>query len=75
MVSYKPLMHLLVERELSKHDLQEMAKISPNTMTKIRNNEEVSMAVLNRICEALNCNYGDIISYDPSLDVVSGGCI
>ena len=53
MVSYKPLFRLLVDRDMSKADLMRAAKIAPNTMTKIRTNEEVSMTVLNKICAVL----------------------
>ena len=63
MVSYKPLFRLLVERDMSKADLMRKAGISPNTMTKIRKNEEVSMTILNKICIALNVSYGDIVEY------------
>ncbi len=63
MVSYKPLWRLLVEREMSKGDLRKLAGIAPNTMTKMRKNEEVSMTVLNKICAALDVTYGDIIEY------------
>ena len=63
MVSYKPLLRLLVEREMSMADLMKAAKISPNTMTKIRRNEEVSMTILNKICVALDVSYGDIVQY------------
>lgn len=63
MVSYKPLYRLLVERDMSKADLMKAAKISPNTMTKIRRNEEVSMTILNKICVALQVSYGDIVEY------------
>ncbi len=63
MVSYKPLWKLLVDRELSKHDLQVKAHIAPNTMTKLRRGEEVSMTILNKICRALDCSYGDIMEY------------
>lgn len=63
MVSYKPLFRLLVEREMSKADLMRAANISPNTMTKIRRGDEVSMTILNRICVTLNVSYGDIIEY------------
>ena len=63
MVSYKPLYRLLVERDMSKADLMKAAKISPNTMTKIRRNEEVSMTILNKICIALQVSYGDIVEY------------
>lgn len=65
MVSYKPLYRLLVERDMSKADLMKAANISPNTMTKIRRNEEVSMAILNRICNVLGVSYGDIVEYIP----------
>lgn len=68
MVSYKPLYRLLVERDMSKADLMKAAKISPNTMTKIRRNEEVSMAILNRICNVLGVSYGDIMEYVPKKD-------
>ena len=70
MVSYKPLYRLLVERDMSKADLMKAAKISPNTMTKIRKNEEVSMTILNKICATLGVSYGDIIEYvHTNLDV------
>jgi len=65
MVSYKPLMILLAQKEMSKRQLMILADISPNTMTKIRHNEEVSMTILNKICSALNCTYGDIMEYIP----------
>ena len=63
MVSYKPLFRLLVNRDMSKADLMRAAKIAPNTMTKIRRNEEVSMTVLNKICAVLGVSYGDIMEY------------
>ena len=63
MVSYKPLFRLLVDRNLSKPDLRRMANISPNTMTKLRRGEEVSMTVLNKICAVLGVSYGDIMEY------------
>ena len=63
MVSYKPLFRLLVDRNLSKADLRRMANISPNTMTKLRRGEEVSMTVLNKICAVSGVSYGDIMEY------------
>lgn len=63
MISYKPLFKLLVERNMSKADLRKVANISPNTMTKLRKGEEVSMSVLTKICEALKVSYGDVVEY------------
>ena len=46
---------------MSKGDLRKAVDLAPNTMTKLRRDEEVSMAVLIRICEYLQCNIGDVV--------------
>ena len=66
-VSYNKLWKLLVDKKMSKADLRRAAEISPNTMTKLRRDEEVSMTVLKRICEYLECNIGDICNFIPVL--------
>ena len=63
MTSYKPLWHLLIEKGMTKAELRKMTGISPNTMTKLTRNEDVSMTVINKICAALGVSYGDIIEY------------
>lgn len=65
-VSYNNLWKLLVDKKMSKADLRRAAEISPNTMTKLRRDEEVSMSVLKRICEYLECNIGDICDFIPA---------
>lgn len=65
MTSYKPLWHLLIEKGMTKAELRKLIGISPNTMTKLSRNEEVSMTVINKICGALGVSYGDIIEYVP----------
>ena len=65
-VSYNKLWKLLVDKKMSKADLRRAAEISPNTMTKLRREEEVSMTVLKRICEYLECNIGDICDFIPA---------
>ena len=65
-VSYNKLWKLLVDKKMSKADLRRAAEISPNTMTKLRRDEEVSMTVLKRICEYLECNIGDICDVIPA---------
>ena len=64
-VNYNKLWKLLVDKKMSKADLRRAAEISPNTMTKLRRDEEVSMSVLKRICEYLECNIGDICDFIP----------
>lgn len=62
-VTYKPLWKLLVDKNMSKADLRKTANIAPNTMTKLRRNETVSLDVLCRICNVLDCDFCDIISF------------
>ena len=64
-ISYNKLWKLLIDKKMSKADLRRAAGIAPNTMTKLRRDEEVSMAVLIRICTALDANIGDIMDLIP----------
>lgn len=65
-VSYNKLGKLFVDKKMSKADLHRAVEISPNTMTKLRRDEEVSISVLKRICEYLECNIGDICDFIPA---------
>ena len=60
-VDYKKLWILMIEKEISKPQLRQKAKLSPATLTKLNKNEYVSMDVLTRICEILKCDIGDIV--------------
>lgn len=60
-VSYKKLWKLLIDRDMKKKDLQLVAGLSPSTVSKLSNNEYVSMEVLVKICSALNVDFGDIM--------------
>lgn len=62
-VSYNKLWKLLVDRKMSKADLRKKATIAPNTMTKLRRDEEVTLGVLGKICKTLDVDYGDIMEY------------
>ena len=64
-VSYNKLWKLLIDRKMSKADLRRAAKIAPNTMTKLSKDEEVSIAVLERICGVLGANIGDVMDFVP----------
>lgn len=62
-VSYNKMWKLLVDKKMSKADLRKAANIAPNTMTKLRRDEEVSLSVLGRICSVLDVNIGDIMDF------------
>ena len=64
-VSYKKLWHILVDRNMKKKDLEEMAHISHYTMNKMSRGDNVTVEMLGRICEALNCGVDDIMEFIP----------
>lgn len=60
-ISYKKLWKLLIDRDLKKKDLREMAGISPSTIAKLGRNENINTEVIIKICRALNCDICDIL--------------
>ena len=64
-ISYNKLWKLLIDKKMSQADLRKAANIAPNTMTKLRRDEAVNLAILNRACEVLDCNIGDIMEFIP----------
>jgi DNA-binding Xre family transcriptional regulator len=49
--------------DMTKKTLMGLTGISKSTIDKMGRGEFVSMEILARICERLNCNIEDIISY------------
>ena len=64
-ISYNKLWKLLVDRKMSKADLRKTASIAPNTMTRLRRDEEVTLTVLHKICSTLEVDIGDIMEFLP----------
>lgn len=64
-VSYKKLWKLLIDKDMKKKDLREVANLSPSLVAKMGRNENVTTEVLSRICTALGCDIGDIMEMVP----------
>lgn len=67
-ISYNKLWKLLVDKKMSKADLRKAAGIAPNTMTRLRRDEEVTLTVLNKICKTLDVDIGDIMEFLPDAE-------
>ncbi len=59
--SYKKLWKLLIDKDLKKKDLIEMAGISKYTLNKLNGSKSVTTDTLLKICKALHCNIEDIM--------------
>lgn len=60
-VSYNKLFKLLIDKNMKKTELIKLADISSSTLAKLSKNENVSMDVILRLCNVLQCNIGDIV--------------
>lgn len=63
MVSYNPLWKLLIDKNIKRMELKELIGISNSTLAKLGKNENVSMDVICKICEALDCRVEEVIEY------------
>lgn len=63
MISYKPLLIILVKKGLNLTQLKEGIKASSATIAKISKNEYISMSTLNDICNFLDCKIEDVIEH------------
>lgn len=59
--SYKPLEITLIKKDKMKEDLRNDLKISPATLAKMSKGEDVSLRVIIKICEYLECRIEDVI--------------
>lgn len=62
-ISYNKLWKILIDKNINRSQLREMAQISTNAVAKLGKNEPVSMETLSKICVALGCEIGDIVEF------------
>ena len=50
----------MIDKKMSSADLR---KAADNTLTRMKRDQEVTVQVLERICDVLDADFGDIIEY------------
>jgi len=64
-ISYKKLFKLMIDRNMKKKELRELASIGNSTMSKLSNDENITMEVIAKICYAIDCKIDDIVDIIP----------
>lgn len=64
-VSYKKLFHMLVDRDITSAQLQQMAGYSANISTRLKNNAYISLETIEKICTALDCTVDELLEFVP----------
>lgn len=67
-MSFKPLWKMLIDRDMTKSQLRQLAGISTRALAKMGKNEDVSTDVLRKICTVLSCSLSDIVELVPDSD-------
>ena len=66
-ISYKPLWHTLLDRDMKKEDLRVAAGLTTNMIANMGKNKGISMETLEKICDALQCEITDVIELTEEL--------
>lgn len=59
-ISYNKLWKLMIDRKMNKTQLKNAAKVTSNAIAKLGRDESVPIETLEKICNVLHCDIGDI---------------
>lgn len=62
-ISYNNLWKLMIDKGLNKSELREITGMGTNTLAKLSKNQPVSMEVLMKVCEKLDCVLTDVCEF------------
>ena len=62
-VNYNKLWKQMIDKGMKKSDLRELTGIGTNTLAKLSKNQPVSMVVLMKLCEKLECDISDVCEF------------
>ena len=62
-VKYDRLFHLLIDRKITNAQLAKKAGVSANIITRLKNDQYISMESVERLCTALKCGVDDILEF------------
>ena len=67
-ISYNPLWHQLIEKNIKKMAFRDLVEISNGTLARLGKNDPVSLDVIEKICLRLDCKIEDVVQITPDKD-------
>lgn len=64
-VNYNKLWKLMIDKNINKTELTNLAGITTNAMAKLGRNEDVKLNTLEKLCTTLDCDLEDIVEFVP----------
>lgn len=65
MISYDRLWKTLIDKHMNKTELRDKIGISNATLAKLGKNEPVNLAIIQKICTALDCTGEEVFEITP----------
>ena len=63
MIRYDPFWKTIKKKNISTYALREKHHISPNTLTRMKQNRYLSMRTIEDLCKILDCSIQEIVEY------------
>ena len=70
-ITYKKLWKLLIDRNMSRSQLKTVTGVSTASIAKLGKGENITTAVLIKICEGMQCDLNDIMELVDDENAVS----
>jgi DNA (cytosine-5)-methyltransferase 1 len=67
-ISYDGLWKKLIDKKMNKTQLRLATGISTSTLAKLAKQEPVTLETLEKICNVLDCNIGDVVEFIKNQD-------
>ena len=65
MMTYKPFLKMLIDRDMKKIDVLNAGIISKGTLNKMNSNSYISLEVIDKLCNYFHCDITDIVEFIP----------
>jgi DNA-binding Xre family transcriptional regulator len=62
-VRYNKLFHMMIDKNMTNTQLKDKAGFSANIITRLKNDEYVSMESIEKICEVMDCGVDNILEF------------
>ncbi|MBQ6908342.1 MAG: helix-turn-helix transcriptional regulator [Clostridia bacterium] len=62
-VSYKRLLHLMIEKDITNAELMKSAKVSANIISKIKAGQYIALDKVESICKAMGCTPDEMLEF------------
>ncbi len=66
MITYEPLWATMKRKGITKYYLKTYCNVNNNTLHKLKHNKPLNTVTIERLCEILDCDVCDIMTYDKN---------